>query len=85
MNSSLPLTEARDILGGIVNRVALRGERVTITKNGKDVAVIVPLADVELLRDLEDRVDLEEARVALAEARKKGMVPWKKIKAELGL
>ena len=85
MTTSLPLTEAREVLGGVVNRVLLRGERVTISKNGKDVAAIVPLEDVKLLEELEERVDLEEARAALAEARKKGMVPWKKLKAELGL
>lgn len=79
----MPLTEAREVLGGIVNRVSLRGERVTISKNGKDVAAIVPLEDVRLLEEIEERMDLEEACAALAEARKKGLVPWTKLKAEL--
>ena len=34
---------------------------------------------------LEERIDLEEARTALADAKKKGTVSWKKIKADLGL
>jgi hypothetical protein len=38
--------------------------------------------DLELIRALEDRIDLQRARKALKE---KGNVPWKKVKAELGL
>jgi hypothetical protein len=38
-----------------------------------------------LLEALEDKIDLEEARAALAEAKKKGTVPWEKIKKELGI
>ena len=46
---------------------------------------LVPIEDVNLLEALEDRIDLEEARLALTEAKKKGTVPWEKIKRELGL
>jgi len=33
---------------------------------------------------LEDKIDLEEARAALAESKKKGTVSWDKVKKELG-
>jgi len=45
----------------------------------------VPIEDFALLEKLEDRIDLEDARAALAEVRKKGTIPWEKIKSELGL
>lgn len=81
----LPVSEARAALGDILDRVRLRGERVRLSKNGKDVAAVVPIEDLELLRQLEDRLDLDDARRALAEAERKGTVPWKKIKQDLGL
>jgi hypothetical protein len=49
------------------------------------VAAVVPIEDVKLLEELEDRIDLEEARAALLETKSKGTIPWEKIKADLGL
>lgn len=83
--TSLPVTEARADLGGIVQRVSLLGERVCLSRNGKDVAAVVSMDDLDLLRKLEDRVDLAEARRALADTRRRGAVPWKTIKKDLGL
>lgn len=34
---------------------------------------------------VEDRLDLDDARAALAEVKQKGTTSWEKIKAELGL
>ena len=41
--------------------------------------------NVKLLERLEDKIDLEEARAALAESKKKGTISWKKIKKDLGI
>lgn len=76
-----PLSKARGQLGTLVNRVSLRGERVLLNRNGKAVAAIVPLEDLELLRRLEDAADLRAALKARAEVGRKGTVPWKKLKA----
>jgi hypothetical protein len=40
--------------------------------------------DVALLEALEDRLDLDDARAALAEAQEKGTIPWEKIKGIWG-
>jgi prevent-host-death family protein len=76
---------ARDQLADALNRVAYRGERIIIERRGKSLAAVVPMEDLELLQALEDRIDLEEAREALAEAEGVGTVPWEQVKAELGL
>jgi prevent-host-death family protein len=78
-------SKARTDLADILNRVAYKGERILLHRRGKNVAAVVSLEDFSLLEQLEDRIDLEEARAALAEVKKKGTIPWEKIKADLGL
>ena len=77
--------KAREQLSTVINRAAFGKERVVLTRRGKEVAAVVPIEDVKLLEELEDRIDLEEARAALAETKSKGAIPWEKIKADLGL
>ena len=81
----LAASQARRDLAETINRVAYQGERIVVHRRGKDVAALVPVEDLELLRELEDRLDLDEARKALAEARRRGTKPWEALKAELGL
>jgi prevent-host-death family protein len=77
--------QARKDLSSTLNRVAYGRERLILHRRGKDVAALVPIEDLALLEALEARLDLDEARAALAEAKEKGTIPWRKIKAELGL
>jgi prevent-host-death family protein len=75
-------TRAREALSDVINRVVYQGERIVLERHGKDVVALVPVADLELLEELEDRIDLEEARKRLKE---RGRIPWDKIKERLGL
>lgn len=79
----MPATEARNRFADIVNDVAFRGERVILQRHGKDIAAVVPVEDLALLEALEDKIDLDAARKALAE--KEPTVAWVKLKRELGL
>jgi prevent-host-death family protein len=81
MNAS----EARSDLAEVLNRVAYGGERIVLHRRGKDVAAIVPIADLALIEQLEERIDLEDARAALREVRKKGSKSLSKVMAELGI
>jgi prevent-host-death family protein len=81
--SRIAASDARLQFAEVVNKVAFGGERIVLHRHGKDVAAIVPVEDLELLRMLEDRMDLEAARAALSE--KAPRVSWKKLKAELGI
>ena len=78
-------TQARGTFSETINRVAYGKERVVLERRGKAVAAIVPMADIELLEQLEDLIDLEAARRALANPKNKKTIPWKKLKARLGL
>jgi prevent-host-death family protein len=47
------VNRARDILGELVNRAGYGGERIPLTRNGKQVAALVSMKDVERLRALD--------------------------------
>jgi prevent-host-death family protein len=77
--------DARAQFSEIINRAAFGKERMILTRRGKEIVAVVPIEDVKLLEALEDRIDLEEARTALLDAKKKGTVSWQKIKKDLRL
>ena len=81
MSAKLTASEARQNFSDILNRAAYGGERVIVHRGKKPVAAVVPMEDLEMLEQIEDRVDLEEVRKRLKEPN----IPWSKIKKELGL
>ncbi len=70
-----------------VNRVAYGGERIVLHRRGKDLAALVPVEDLALLEELEDRLDAQEAEKILAQAKAKGEkpIPWEQAKKKLRL
>ena len=81
--SRIPASEARLQFAEVVNKVAFGGERVVLHRHGKDVAALVPVADLHLLESLEKRMDLDAARAALDE--KAPRIAWSKLKKEFSL
>ena len=77
-------TAAKKDISGTLSLAEYGKERVVITRQGKEVAAIVPMEDVMLLEELEDRLDLIDALEALKEADKKGTKSWVALKKELG-
>jgi len=77
--------EVRERFADTLNEVSFGRERVIIQRRGKDVAALVPVEDLELLERLEDRLDLDAAREALAETEREGTIAWDDLKRELGL
>ncbi len=78
-------SKARQDFSDTLNRVAYGRERVILHRRGKDVAAVVPIEDLRFLEEIEDRMDLEDARAALAEATKKGSKPLRALMKELGV
>ena len=70
-------------LDALVDRVAETGERIILTRNGKEVAALVHVDDARYMQVLEDREDSEAAAEALAEAEIHGTIPWEQIEARL--
>ena len=75
-SGSIDTSVARDGLSDTLNRVSYGKERIVIRRHGKGIAALVPMEDLEFLEELEDRVDLEEARTALAEAEASDMTSY---------
>ncbi len=79
----LTASQLREDMATAINKVAFGGERIVLQRNNKDVAALVPMEDLTLLRELEDRVDLAEIKKALNEPGSN--IPWDDIKKELGI
>ena len=78
----LSVSQARLALPDTINRVSYGGERIIISRNGRDAAALVSLGDLRLLEEMEDRLDAEEAKRRLAGEKP---VPYKKARKEMGL
>ncbi len=82
MTNQLTTSEVRDQFSEILNRVAYAKERVILTRRGKELVAVVPIEDVRLLEELEDRWDLEDARAGIVEAETEGTISWEEAKAQ---
>jgi prevent-host-death family protein len=81
MPRKLTTSRARTEFADILNRAAYAGERVILHRHKKPVAAVVPIEDLEILEQIEDRADLDEARKRFQEP----TLPRASIKKELGL
>jgi antitoxin Phd len=81
------VSKAREEFPEIVDRAACGKERTIVSRRGKDLAAVIPIEDLRLLerlaREEMDRLDLEDARAALAEPGEN--IPLEAVKKELGL
>ena len=83
--NAIPISNARQDLAELCNRVAYGGERLVIARRGKARAALVSMADLKLLRALEDAVDLAAARRALSETGQAGTKRLEEVLQDLGL
>ncbi len=83
----IAVTEARDGLADLLNRVAFGGERIEIERHGKAVAVLVPPEVLTRLEELEDELDTLKAEIALKESQAGGekTIPLEQAAADLGI
>ncbi|PLZ87087.1 type II toxin-antitoxin system Phd/YefM family antitoxin [Fischerella thermalis] len=67
MTNSISATEARANLQEIINRVEYGRERIVIERHDKAVVAIIGLEDLKRLEALEDAINSEKLRRAVAE------------------
>ena len=66
-------------------RVEIANERIEIRRDGRTIAALVPLSDLNVLETLEDRLDELDALEALADYRANGGVSFEQVMVEIGL
>lgn len=84
-SEAITTVSARQHFSDLINRVAYGKDRIVLTRRNRPLAAMVPIEDMELLEEIEDHEDLKAARAALREVKRKGTIPWTRIKKELGL
>ena len=83
MTTTISTADARKKFADIVNKVAYGKESVILTRRGKKIAALVSIEELELLRQIEDYIDIEDAKKALAEPGKN--IPAQEVWKQLGL
>jgi prevent-host-death family protein len=81
--TKISTAEARNEFAEVINRASFGKERFVLTRRGKELAAIVPVEDLALLEKLEDQMDIEAAKAALAESDER--VSYRDLRRELGL
>jgi prevent-host-death family protein len=83
----IPVTKARKTLSDVVSHVAFGGDRVVLSRNGRDLAAIIPMDVYRRIEAEEDRLDLADLRRAKREAEERGEtpIPYEEVRAALGL
>jgi prevent-host-death family protein len=81
--TKISTAEARNEFAEVINRASFGKERFVLTRRGKELVAIVPVEDLALLEELEDQMDIEAAKAALAESDER--VSYRDLRRELGL
>lgn len=67
MATTISTADARKNFADIVNKVAYGHAPVILTRRGENIAALVSMEELELLQQIEDVIDIEDAKKALAE------------------
>ena len=84
-SEGISFSEARSHLADIANEVIYAGKRAILTRKGKKVVAIISIEDLEALKAIEDQIDLNDARKALADVKKRGTISLETIKRKFKL
>ena len=84
---TLPLAAVKAKLSEVVDRVEREQDRVTITRNGRPVAMIVGMDDIEGLEEtleiLSDKRLMRKIRAGMAAVEKGDTIPFEDVKKRL--
>lgn len=66
--TEIPASEVRGQISEVISRVAYGGERVVISRNGKAQVAVIPIADLDRLKQMDEQRDARRQRAAQAVA-----------------
>jgi prevent-host-death family protein len=82
--TTISTIDAKEAFADLLNRVAHNKERIILTRRDKNIAAIIPIEDLALLQDSQNKHDLHDAVEALREARENGTVTLEELKDDIG-
>ena len=83
MVTKISTADARKNFADIVNKVAYGKESIVLTRRGQKIAALVSIDELELLQQIEDYIDIEDAKKALQDPGKN--IPADEVWKQLGL
>lgn len=85
----LPITEAREALTSLPDKLHATHETITVTRRGKPVLAILSWEEyeslVETLEILSDEEQMAFLRQGIADMRQGKLIPWEQVKRKLQL
>lgn len=86
---SISCKEVRDHMADVINQVAFKSKKYTLTRHGSAVAVLLSLEEWNAMKKLiekrEDEEDIRDASIALKKNSNKRGVSLKTMKKKLGI
>jgi prevent-host-death family protein len=76
--------ELKESASSVLSRAQYGGERIAISRHGKEIAAVVPIEDARLLDRLEELLDIHDAVAALEEAEREGSISLNELRERLG-
>jgi prevent-host-death family protein len=73
----------REEFSELLNQVSYLGERIIVHRRGKNVAALVSLEDLQLIQEIEDKLDNAAADAALEEPGES--IPWEQVIKDLSI
>ncbi len=83
MSTTISTADARKHFADLVNKVAYGNEPVILTRRGQEIAALVSMDELKLLQQIEDFIDIEDAKKALSDPGKN--LSAQEVWQELGL
>jgi len=83
MTTTMTTVDARKNFADIINKVSYGQDPIILTRRGEKIAALVSIEELELLQQIEDVIDIEDAKLALSEAGKN--IPADEVWKQLGL
>ena len=83
--SSMNAIEAKEQFADLLTRVSHNKERIILTRRGREIAALIPMEDLKLLYESQDKHDVRDAIESLKEARIVGTVNLEQLKNEIGI
>ena len=81
-NKKIDVSEARKTFADLLSQVGFGKERIVLCRNGKEIAALIPITDLEFFERLENEYDLAAARKALENP---GWMTSKEARKKLGV